>query len=173
MKRPCEAVVIPGGEKVRLEKDEEISVFQSLGGSYTVLTNAGYFVRISEEDADALGKEPPHFPTAEEAAGRPVEELVLEQLKTCYDPEIPVDIVNLGLIYKNEITPLAEGGHKVLIEMTLTAPGCGMGGILAQDIERKLRRLPGVKDVKVELVFSPPWGFDKMSDAAKLKLGLM
>lgn len=172
--RDCKATVIPGGEEFTLEKGAEVEIAQSLGGSYTVMTNTGHMVRIDGMDADALGKDAHKMPTAEEVKDIPLEKLVWDQLKTCYDPEIPVDIASLGLVYKCEITPHPSGeGQSVFIQMTLTAAGCGMGGVLAGDVQRKVERLPGVRDVKVEVVWDPPWNQSMMSDAAKLKLGML
>ena len=174
LQRDCKASVIPGGEEFTLEKDAEVEIMQSLGGSYTVMTKTGHMVRIDGMDADALGKAVHKIPTAEEVKDIPLEKLVWDQLKTCYDPEIPIDIASLGLIYKCDIEPHPSGeGHSVSIQMTLTAPGCGMGGVLAGDVQRKIERLPGVKDVKVEVVSEPPWNQSMMSDAAKLKLGML
>ena len=172
--RNCKATVIPGGEQFTLEQGAEVEMMQSLGGSYTVMTHTGHLVRIDGQDADALGKAVQRPPTAEEAKDVPLEKLVWDQLKTCYDPEIPIDIANLGLIYKCDIASHPTGeGHSVYIQMTLTAPGCGMGGVLAQDVQGKIERLPGVKEVKVDLVWDPPWNTNMMSDAAKLKLGML
>jgi probable FeS assembly SUF system protein SufT len=173
--RDCEAIEIPSGYRTTLPAGAEVTITQSLGGSFTVLTERGYLARIAAEDADALGKEAPKI-SAEEAAARasqPLEERVWEELKTCYDPEIPVNIVDLGLVYGCEVTPLPDGGNRVEVTMTLTAPGCGMGDVLKADAERKIARLPGVKEVRVELVIDPPWNPDMMSEAAKLQLGML
>jgi probable FeS assembly SUF system protein SufT len=155
----------------------QVMITQSLGGTYTVMTNYGYMVRIAGKDVDAIGMETAATPQAEgsTAAAGPadVEEWVWDQLKTCYDPEIPVNIVDLGLVYHCQVTPLPKGGNKVEIKFTLTAPGCGMGEVLKVDMESKILTVPGVKDVDVEVVFEPPWSQSMMSDAAKLDLGLM
>jgi probable FeS assembly SUF system protein SufT len=144
---------------------------QSLGGSYTVATEQGYMMRIEAKDADALGLAS-HQPQATEVEPAQFsEKLVWEQLKTVYDPEIPVNIVDLGLIYLCQITPV-EGGHKIEINMSMTAPGCGMGDVLKADIERKLSQVPDVKEVHATVVFDPPWHPGLMSEAAKLQLGL-
>lgn len=173
--RDCEAIEIPSGSKTTLPAGAAVTITQSLGGSFTVVTERGYLARIAAEDADALGKEVAKV-SEEEAAARadqPLEELVWEELKTCYDPEIPVNIVDLGLVYRCEVAPLPDGGHRVEVTMTLTAPGCGMGDVLKADAERKIARLPGVKEVRVELVIDPPWNPDMMSEVAKLQLGLL
>ena len=173
--RDCEAIEIPAGYKTTLPAGTEVTITQSLGDSFTVVTERGYMVRIAAQDADALGKEVPKV-SEEEAAARadkPLEERVWEELKTCYDPEIPVNIVDLGLVYNCEVTPLPNGGNRVAVTMTLTAPGCGMGDVLKADAERKIAQLPGVKEVRVELVIDPPWNPDMMSEAAKLQLGML
>jgi len=172
--RDVDASVIPVGTKVTLQRNEQAYITQSLGGSYTVIVNGNMF-RIEGKDADALGLEvtqkaaSPATPvTAEE-----LEKQLWEQLKTCYDPEIPVNIVDLGLIYDCHITPLGGNSYRVEVKMTLTAPGCGMGPVLAQDVQNKLLGLDGVDDVAVELVWDPPWNQAMMTEAARLQLGLM
>ncbi len=172
--RDVEAAVVPIGSKVTLQKGEQAFVTQSLGGTYTVIVNGNMF-RIDNKDADALGFQP-----AQKAAstGAPVSQEALEkeiwqQLRSCYDPEIPVNIVDLGLIYDCHLTPLNSSSYKVDVKMTLTAPGCGMGPMLAQDVQGRLLGLEGIDDVAVELVWDPPWNQAMMSEAAKLQLGLM
>jgi len=172
--RDVQAAVIPIGERVTLQQGEQAQITQSLGGSYTVIVNGNMF-RIEGQDADALGLEPTAKPAS---TGAPVSQDHLEkeiwnQLRTCYDPEIPVNIVDLGLIYDCHVAPLSGGQHKVDVKMTLTAPGCGMGPMLAQDVQNKLLSLEGVEDVAVELVWDPPWNQSMMTEAAKLQLGLM
>jgi probable FeS assembly SUF system protein SufT len=172
--RDVEASIIPVGTKVTLQKGEPATITQSLGGSYTVIVNGNMF-RIEGKDADAIGLEPAAKPVA---TGAPVSQEHLEkeiwnQLRSCYDPEIPVNIVDLGLIYDCHITPLGASSHRVEVKMTLTAPGCGMGPVLAQDVQSKLLGLEGVDDVAVELVWDPPWNQGMMTEAAKLQLGLM
>ncbi|RME56679.1 MAG: putative Fe-S cluster assembly protein SufT [Deltaproteobacteria bacterium] len=168
------ATLIPDGAPITLEKGEEVTLHQELGGSFTVVTQQGYLARIDGEYAEALGKEvksaekPTEVQSAEE-----LEKLVWEELRTCYDPEIPVDIVELGLVYKCEVTPLENGNYRVTIAMTLTAPGCGMGPVLQYDVQRKIEKLPNVEEAHVEIVWYPPWTQDRMSEAAKLKLGLL
>jgi len=172
--RDVEAALIPVGERVTLQKGEQAYITQTLGGSYTVIVNGNMF-RIEGKDADALGIET----TAKTAStGGPVSQEQLEkevwnQLRSCYDPEIPVNVVDLGLIYDCQVTPINAGSHKVDVKMTLTAPGCGMGPMLAQDVQNKLLSLEGVDDVAVELVWDPPWNQGMMTEAAKLQLGLL
>ena len=171
--RDVDAVIIPSGENVLLQKETSGFITQALGGSFTVFVEGNLF-RISGSNADALGKDPvppPEIP--KNATNEDIEAVIWNQLKTCYDPEIPVDIVNLGLIYKCEIKVLANGRRSVDIDMTLTAPGCGMGDILVADAKEKIAVIPTVSDVNVELVFDPPWNVSLMSEEAKLQTGLM
>jgi probable FeS assembly SUF system protein SufT len=176
LKRDCEAVLIPAGTKITLQAGEPVAITQALGGSFTVLIH-GNMARIEARDADALGQAPaaaPAVATAQPTVNEAVtEDQVMEQLRTCYDPEIPVNIVDLGLIYDLQIQPLPAGGRRVEIKMTLTAPGCGMGPILQQDVEAKVSSIPGVKEAAVFLVWDPPWSRDMLTDAARLELGLM
>jgi len=174
LNRDVEAAIVPAGEKVTLQKGEQAIITQSLGGSYTVVVNGNMF-RIEGKDADALGVE---LVAKTASTGAPVTQEQLEkeiwnQLRSCYDPEIPVNIVDLGLIYDCHLTPLNPGSHRVDVKMTLTAPGCGMGPMLAQDVQNKLLSMEGVDDVAVELVWDPPWNQGMMTEAAKLQLGLM
>jgi|SRR3984957_5084517 len=176
LKRDCEAVLIPAGTKITLQAGEPVTITQALGGSYTVVIH-GNMARIDARDADAIGQAPAAPATAETAAA-PVdsavtEEQVLEKLRTCYDPEIPVNIVDLGLVYDLQILPVPGGGNRVEIKMTLTAPGCGMGPVLQQDVETKVSAIPGVKEAGVFLVWDPPWNRDMLSEAARLELGMM
>ncbi len=168
---------MPIGTKVTLQKGEQAYITQSLGGSYTVVVNGNMF-RISEKDADALGIEPQAKTATPAAPAGPLtpeqlEKKVWEQLKTCYDPEIPVNIVDLGLIYDCHLTPIGENNFKADVKMTLTAPGCGMGPVLAQDVQNKLISLEPIDEANVELVWDPPWNQSMMTEAAKLQLGLM
>ena len=173
LSRDCEVIEIPAGTTKTLAKGSDVVIMQSLGGSYTVYGSDGALYRIDERNVDAIGRTPAKAPAAAGGAGDSLEERVWAELRTCYDPEIPVDIVNLGLIYHCDITPI-EGtdGHRVDIEMTLTAPGCGMGGVLKADVERKVSTVAGVKEVHVDLVFEPQWEQGMMSEAAKLQLGM-
>jgi probable FeS assembly SUF system protein SufT len=169
--RDCEATEVPYGGTQILPAGTNVRVMQSLGGTYTVSTELGAMMRIEAKNADALGL----TPQPKEAQAAPIEfseKLVWDQLKTVYDPEIPVNVVDLGLIYSCQITPAEAGGRKIDIKMAMTAPGCGMGDVLRADIERKLTQLPEVKEVHAEIVFDPPWNPGRMSEAAKLQLGL-
>ena len=174
--RDVDAALIPVGERVTLKAGEQATITQALGGTFTVVVGGNMF-RIDAKDADALG-EIQAAQRAKEEGGAPashdqIEQEVWEQLGTCYDPEIPVSIVELGLVYECRIDPSAMGeGWRVHIRMTLTAPGCGMGDYLARDVEQKLLEIPGVKEVEVELAWDPPWTRDMMSEAAKLQLGM-
>jgi probable FeS assembly SUF system protein SufT len=176
LSRDCEAIQIPSGQKIMLPMGTPVTMTQSLGGTFTVVTGEGSLVRIENKDAEAIGKEA-EASQAEKltAAAGPadLEKLVWDQLKTCFDPEIPVNIVDLGLVYSCLIMPLPDGGNKVDVKFTLTAPGCGMGGVLIADMGSKILNLSGVKDVDVEVVFDPPWDPSMMSDAAKIRLGFM
>ena len=172
--RDVNVVQIPDGTHTVLPKGHVVTLFQSLGGNFTVTTERGYIVRIAGEDADALGKEPPSMSHLEYGSdAETVEHNAWEVMKTIFDPEIPVDIVDLGLVYHCKVTPVAEGRNNVEVIMTLTAPGCGMGPILQHDVELAIKNLPGVEKVTVEVVFDPPWSRDMMSDIAKLQLGML
>ena len=168
--RECRAVQIPEGIPSLLSPGTRVRITQSLGGSYTVVTERGYMLRIEARDADAIGKTPGDGVIDPEGAS--LEDRVWARLKTCYDPEIPVNIVDLGLVYNCEITELPTGNQRVDIKMTLTAPGCGMGPVLAQDVKEKIQALPGVQEADVEIVFDPQWNQNMMSEAARLELGL-
>ena len=174
--RDVEAAVVPVGTKVTLMKGEQARITQSLGGTYTVIVNGNMF-RIESRDADALGLEvatqPPPASSGSPVTQEQLEKQVWESLKTCYDPEIPVNVVDLGLIYDCHITPLTAGSHRVDVKMTLTAPGCGMGPVLAQDVQNKLISLEPIDEANVELVWDPPWNQGMMTEAAKLQLGLL
>jgi probable FeS assembly SUF system protein SufT len=173
--RDVDAAVIPVGTKVTLQKGEQAYITQSLGGSYTVIVNGNMF-RIEGANADALGIQPSQAPapvsTAVPANPEQLEKQVWDAMKSCYDPEIPVNIVDLGLIYDCKITPVSESSNKVDVKMTLTAPGCGMGPTLAQDVQNKLLSLECIDEANVELVWEPQWNQGMMSDAARLQLGL-
>jgi probable FeS assembly SUF system protein SufT len=180
LKRDVEAAVVPVGTKVTLHTGEQAYITQTLGGAYTVVVNGNMF-RIEGKDADALGIEPAERPAISAAAsGGPVTQEGLEkeiwnQMRSCYDPEIPVNIVDLGLIYDCNIAPIpgAQNSFRVNVKMTLTAPGCGMGPVLQQDVQNKLLSLEGVDDVNIELVWEPQWNQGMLTEAAKLQLGLM
>lgn len=171
--RDVSAVIIPVGESLTLREGTEGFITQALGGSFTIYVEGNLF-RISGADADALGKEPVPPPAIpENATDKEIEEVIWAQLGTCYDPEIPVDIVNLGLVYRCEVKPLGNGDRAVEVDMTLTAPGCGMGDVLVQDAREKIAIIPTVTYVTVELVFDPPWNVGMMSEEARLQTGLM
>lgn len=173
IKRDVTAVIIPIGEVVTLREGTAGFITQALGGSFTVYVEGNLF-RIAGPDADAIGKEPEPPPAVpENATDSDIEEVIWNQLRTCYDPEIPVNIVDLGLIYRCEIQSLPDGERSVNVDMTLTAPGCGMGEVLVQDAQDKIAVIPTVADVRVELVFDPPWSQAMMSDEARLQTGLM
>ena len=177
LSRDIEAIQIPSGLTKKLHKGTPVIITQSLGGTYTVVVehSAGLF-RVLAEDADALGKEVAATEkkgTASTPSDGPLkEEDIWTQLKTCYDPEIPVNIVDLGLIYSMEIKPQEGGGNLVEVKMTLTAPGCGMGPSIASDAQRKILTVPGVTDAQVDVVWDPPWSADRISPEGKSKLGM-
>ncbi|MEA3186297.1 MAG: hypothetical protein QOD99_127 [Chthoniobacter sp.] len=171
LNREVEAIQIPAGDKMKLPAGMTVFITQSLGGSYTVATEFG-LVRITAENADALGIEgteggdPVHAGPVDEAA-------VWNQLKTCYDPEIPVNIVDLGLVYDCTVTPRESAGAAVNVKMTLTAPGCGMGPAIAAEAKSKIEALPGVDEAEVELVWDPPWNQGMISEVGKMQLGMV
>jgi probable FeS assembly SUF system protein SufT len=178
--RDCKVITIPYGTESLLFKDEKVYVTQNLGGSFTVQRDNGQLVRVNGVDADAIGKDVPTESKVfkmeyddEPVDEKTVEQNVWEQLKTCYDPEIPVNIVELGLIYGCVIKTLPEKGKRVEVVMTLTAPGCGMSTVLKNEIEEKLNRIKGVRESFVEVTFDPPWNQSLMTEAARLQLGMM
>jgi len=173
LSRDVSAIIIPVGEQLTLRAGTDGFITQALGGSFTVYVEGNLF-RISGSDADALGKEPvPPPKVPDNATDADIEAVIWEQLKTCYDPEIPVDIVNLGLIYRCDVGSLPDGQRTVSVDMTLTAPGCGMGDVLVQDAREKIAIIPTIADVSVELVFDPPWNVGMMTEEARLQTGLM
>jgi probable FeS assembly SUF system protein SufT len=173
LQRDVNIVQIPDGTPGTLPKGHVVTLYQELGGNFTVTTEQGYMVRIAGLDADALGKEPASVGQLSEGTGaEAIEHNTWEILKTIYDPEIPVNIADLGLIYSCRVVPLEPEAYRVDIIMTLTAPGCGMGPVLQQDIETAVKSLPGVQSVNVEVVFDPPWSREMMSEVAKLQLGM-
>lgn len=167
--RDVDAYVVPSGDEVKLLAGNLVRITQALGGNYTVLMN-GNMVQITAENADALGFEITK-PETETASGD-LEQQIWDQLKTCYDPEIPVNIVELGLIYDLNIDDVKEGKN-VGIKMTLTAPGCGMGPVIADEVDRKINGIDGINNVSVELVWEPTWTRDMMSEEAQLELGML
>jgi len=170
--RDVPAREIPSGTPITLLAGDPVIITQSLGGSYTVMTPVGFLARIDGKDADAIG-EPVVAEDAAADEGKTTEQRAWDQLKTCYDPEIPVNIVDLGLVYSCALSPLPDGGEKIDVKFTLTAPGCGMGDVLREDIKSKLLTVPGIKEADVQVVFDPPWSLQMMSDVARLQLGMM
>jgi probable FeS assembly SUF system protein SufT len=169
--RECEAMLIPSGVKITIQKGSLVMITQALGNSYTVYVN-GNLARVAGKDGDALGMIILDEPDINDMSGT-LEEKIWALLKTCFDPEIPVNIVDLGLVYECRMYPAEKDNHTVEIKMTLTAAGCGMGPVLVADIEQKIKNLHGVLGIKVDLVFDPPWNRSMMSDVAKLQLGML
>ena len=171
--RDCDVVLVPQGEAVTLPAGSIGYITQALGGSYTVFVEGNLF-RVAGKDADAIGKEPPaplELPAG--ATDDEVEKLVWRQLRTCFDPEIPINVVDLGLVYEATVRMRDDGQREVDIRMTLTAPACGMGDILVDDVRSKLELIPTVAEADVELVFDPPWNRTMMSEAARLETGML
>jgi probable FeS assembly SUF system protein SufT len=176
LSRDCEAIQIPSGQKTTISAGTQGVITQSLGGSYTIATYQG-LARIAEKDLDALGLEKPESQPAEKLAtttnGQVSEEDIWNQLRQCYDPEIPVNIVDLGLVYDCRLIRKQEGGTKVEVKMTLTAPGCGMGPAIAHDAQSKILSIDGVDEADVQLVWDPPWNQNMISEAGRMKLGMI
>lgn len=170
--RQCPATTVPYGERVTLDAGGLVEIVQRLGASITVRTRMGALLRIDGADADALGLAPLDIAPGD-AEGPFDLSRVTDALQQIYDPEIPVSIIELGLVYRCEETRSADGGRRIEIDMTMTAPGCGMGDVLRDDAVRAVRSIPGVDDVVVQIVFDPPWQVGRMSEAARLQLGLM
>lgn len=173
VQRDVKAVAIPAGAEVNLKLGQVGYITQALGGSFTVYIDGNLF-RIAGQDADAIGKtaaQPPEVPPG--ASEEDIKNIIWQQLKTCYDPEIPVNIVDLGLVYECDVSKNADATRTVEIKMTLTAPGCGMGEVLVQDVREKVQIIPTVAHANVELVFDPPWNQTMMSDEARLQTGMM
>ncbi len=173
--RDVEASQIPSGDKLTLSAGSKVFITQTLGGSYTVMTDLG-LMRISSQNADALGEEVlstlnPQLSTL--ASGAPDPEAVWSQLRQVFDPEIPVNIVDLGLVYSMDISKADDGAHKVDVAMTLTAPGCGMGPVIAEDAKSKILLVPGVADAEVRITWDPAWNQSMISEEGKMKLGLI
>lgn len=176
LQRDCDAVMVPSGERLSLLAGSTVWLTQALGGTYTVLTERGYSVRIDGKDGDALGlalsgAESRAEPTETPPSGS-TDVLVWNELRSCFDPEIPVNIVDLGLIYDCNVRQLPDGGHKAVVRFTLTAQGCGMGQFLKEDIKKRLLAVPGMREVDVELVWDPPWNQSMISVSAKQQLGI-
>jgi probable FeS assembly SUF system protein SufT len=173
VQREVQAVAIPAGAEVNLKVGSVGYITQALGGSFTVYVEGNLF-RIAGRDADAIGKTPALAPDVPPGASEEdIKNIVWKQLKTCYDPEIPVNIVDLGLIYECDVRKNVDATRTVDIKMTLTAPGCGMGEILVQDVRDKVEIVPTVAQANVELVFDPPWNHTMMSEEARLQTGMM
>ncbi|MET0892094.1 putative Fe-S cluster assembly protein SufT [Pseudoxanthomonas gei] len=171
--RDCAAVLVPQGDSVTLPAGSFGYITQALGGSYTVFVEGNLF-RIAGQDGDAIGKEPAEsLSLPENASDEEVEQLIWKQLRTCFDPEIPFNIVDLGLVYEANLSKREDGQRGVEVKMTLTAPGCGMGEILVDDVRNKLELIPTIAEADVELVFDPPWGRHMMSEAARLETGML
>ena len=173
IQREVDAVMVPSGHAIKLQPGLAGFISQALGGSFTLYIE-GNLYRLAGADADAIGKEPllvPQLPP--DSTDDDVRALAWQQMKTCYDPEIPVNIVDLGLIYECNVSPNEDGSRSVEVKMTLTAPGCGMGEVLVQDVKEKIEQIPTVREARVELVFEPPWGREMMSPAAQLQTGMM
>jgi probable FeS assembly SUF system protein SufT len=173
LQRDCEAVMVPVGESVVLPAGQIGYITQALGGSFTVYVEGNLF-RISGSHAEALGKEPPQaIELPEDAGDEDVEKVVWAQLRTCFDPEIPINVVDLGLVYDVSLEHAQGESRAVYVKMTLTAPGCGMGDVLVDDVRTKLELIPTIDVADVDLVFDPPWNQSMMSDAAKLETGML
>jgi probable FeS assembly SUF system protein SufT len=171
--RDVEAIAVPTGETIELPAGVVGYITQALGGSFTIFVDGSMFM-ILGHNADALGREPLPPPVLPENATRDdVEQAVWDQLRTVYDPEIPVSIVELGLVYECEVRPADGGGYDVDIDMTLTAPGCGMGDVLVSDAATKIKLIPEVNKVHCDIVFDPPWDQSMMSEEAKLETGML
>jgi probable FeS assembly SUF system protein SufT len=173
LSRNTPAVMVPSGDQIELQAGLSGFITQALGGSFTLYIE-GNLYRLAGENADAIGKQvlsPPELPPG--ATEEDVKALAWKQMRSCYDPEIPIDIVELGLVYECEVTPNTDGTRSVAVKMTLTAPGCGMGEVLVQDVKEKIEIIPTVAIANVELVFDPPWNQSMMSEAARLQTGMM
>ncbi len=171
LKRDCEAVQIPSGTSVTLPAGTSVDITQTLGGTYTIQARGGLY-RIPAKDADALGLQPTAAETMPQSEGPVDEKLVWDTLKSCYDPEIPVNIVDLGLVYDMHLEALPSGNSLVSVKMTLTAPGCGMGATIAGDAQQKLLYLPGVEEAVVEIVWDPPWHQSMITEQGRKVLGI-
>tara|TARA_B100000029_G_C17537362_1_gene945387 strand:+ start:810 stop:1349 length:540 start_codon:yes stop_codon:yes gene_type:complete len=169
--KDCDGILIPSGDQVKLKKGTPVKITQSLGGYFTLYVN-GNLVKLDGKDGDAIGQKI-NVKNVHGDITKFDENLIWDQLKTCYDPEIPVNIVDLGLIYNLECKKLDNNKYYINIKMTLTAPGCGMGPAIAADAEGKVKGLPFIDDVLIELVWDPIWNQDMMTEEAKLKLGMI
>ncbi len=171
-KRECEARLVPAGTEIMIPKDTFVTITQALGGTFSVAVN-GNLARIEGKDADALGKEIKFENFETPADGTINDNQVWEALRQCYDPEIPVNVVDLGLIYSCKVENNTDKGNVINIDMTLTSAGCGMGPVIVDDVKAKVEQVPNVDLVIVDLVFDPPWSNDMLTDEAKLELGML
>ncbi|MBV9912341.1 MAG: putative Fe-S cluster assembly protein SufT [Sinobacteraceae bacterium] len=170
--REVPAVIVPAGVEVKLKPGQAGYITQALGGNFTVYIEGNLF-RIAGENADAIGKEAAKAPELPpNATEEDVKQLAWDQMRSCFDPEIPINIVDLGLVYDCVVTPNADGTRNIDITMTLTAPGCGMGEVLVEDVKDKVQRIPTIQQARVELTFDPPWDQSMMSEAARLQTGM-
>lgn len=177
LKRDCEATVIPAGDRVHIPKGTKAVITHRLGGNFTITCDWGMF-RIAGKDADALGEKTPEEASKQaEAAiaheGPPDEAAIWDQLKSVYDPEIPVNIVDLGLVYSMDLREEPEGHYTAYVSMTLTSPGCGMGPAIAEDAKTRMMTVPGVHNAEVEIVWDPAWNQEMISEEGKMQLGLI
>jgi probable FeS assembly SUF system protein SufT len=172
LKRDCDAIAVPSGLRRTLPRGTEVRIVQTRGGNYTVSNELHAMFRIVAEDGDALGLTPPRTGMGSKPQGELSDQLVWDALRTVYDPELPVNVVDLGLIYSCAITANENCGKSIAVRMAMTSPGCGMSNVLKADVESKLTQLPEVTAARVEVVFDPPWSRSRMSEAARLQLGL-
>ena len=171
LRRDCSAIMIPSGETVSLSAGSSVWLTQAAGSGYTVMTDHGYSVRIDGRDGDVIGLAKIEDAKPSDSQGS-IEEQVWQQLRSCFDPEIPVNIVELGLVYDCQVDPLPSGGHKAVVHFTLTAQGCGMGQFIKEDIRKKLLALAEIREAEVELVWDPPWNQSMIAASAKQQLGI-
>lgn len=171
LRRETEVIAVPSGQRQTLPAGTHVRIMQTRGGAFTVSNDIHAIFRIDGSDADALGLAPPKS-SAEKLQGPLTDDLVWKALKSVYDPELPVNVVDLGLIYSCSISKNEKGGNTIGVRMAMTSPGCGMSNVLKADVETKLKRLPEVNDATVEVVFDPPWTQARMSEAARLQLGM-
>ena len=178
IKREVGAIQIPDGNRTVIAEGSKVLITQQLGGSFTVMTDRGAMYRIDDRNADALGKDvtadaQPASQTEPPPDAETLERMIWDKMRKCFDPEIPVNVVDLGLIYDCQIQPQDDGSYRIEIKMTLTAPGCGMGPVLAEDVRSRIDDISGVRETAVEVVFDPPWNPNMMTEAARLQLGFM
>lgn len=178
IKREVGAIQIPDGNRTVITEGTKVLITQQLGGSFTVMTDRGAMYRIDDRNADALGKDvsAEARPAPQDEAppdAEDLERMIWDKMRKCFDPEIPVNVVDLGLIYDCQILPQDDGTYRIEIKMTLTAPGCGMGPVLAEDVRSRIDDISGVRETAVEVVFDPPWNPNMMTEAARLQLGFM